>query len=314
VELPGHRRVSVIFWIALGACLVALAVALNIGWLVANWPGGVLVVLGVLAGLTLVAGLVLNTVFLVREIRRNEKHDAFINAVTHELKTPVASLRLYLQTLQSRELDADQQQEFYQTMLSDMDRLQGTIEQVLLAGSTRSKRKRQRIPVDLGAVVQDCIGRLQHNYSLRDGALRFRSEFEEGDTPIVLGNRDELAAAISNLIDNSIKYSDERAKVDIEMSKLGSRVAVRIRDNGIGIDPQYSDRIFQVFQRLHGIGQYPGTGIGLAVCKKIVERHHGTIWVESRPDAGATFFFTIPSNLDTLSDPALAATTGGPDD
>ncbi|MCY4536413.1 MAG: sensor histidine kinase, partial [Bryobacterales bacterium] len=117
MELPGHRRLSVIFSIALGTCLIALAVALNIGWLVANWRSGVLVVLGVLAGLILVAGLVLNTVFLVREIRRNEKHDAFINAVTHELKTPVASLRLYLQTLQSRELNVAQQQEFYQTML-----------------------------------------------------------------------------------------------------------------------------------------------------------------------------------------------------
>lgn len=292
VELPGHRRLSVIFWIALGACLVALAVALNIGWLVANWPGGVLVVLGVLAGLTLVAGLVLNTVFLVREIRRNEKHDAFINAVTHELKTPVASLRLYLQTLQSRELDADQQQEFYETMLSDMDRLQSTIEQVLLAGSTRSKRKRQRIPVDLGAVVQDCIGRLQHSHSLRDGALRFRSEFEEGDTPIVLGNRDELAAAISNLIDNSIKYSDERAKVEIEMSKLGSRVAVRIRDNGIGIDSDELRRVFRRFYRVQGTFRPKGTGLGLYIVQSVAKRHGGRVFGES-PGKGRGSTFTI---------------------
>jgi len=292
VELPGHRRLSVIFSIALGTCLIALAVALNIGWLVANWRSGVLVVLGVLAGLILVAGLVLNTVFLVREIRRNEKHDAFINAVTHELKTPVASLRLYLQTLQSRELNVAQQQEFYQTMLSDMDRLQGTIEQVLLAGSTRSKRKRHRTAVDLSAVVQDCIDRLQHSYSLHAGALRFRSEFDEGDTPIVLGNRDELVAAISNLIDNSIKYSDEKASVEIELSKLGSRVAVRIRDNGIGIDSDELRRVFRRFYRAQGTFRPKGTGLGLYIVRSVAKRHGGRAFGES-PGKGRGSTFTI---------------------
>ncbi len=292
MELPGHRRLSVIFSIALGTCLIALAVALNIGWLVANWRSGVLVVLGVLAGLILVAGLVLNTVFLVREIRRNEKHDAFINAVTHELKTPVASLRLYLQTLQSRELTAAQQQEFYQTMLSDMDRLQGTIEQVLLAGSTRSKRKRHRTAVDLSAVVQDCIGRLQHSYGLRDGALRFCSEFDEGDTPIVLGNRDELVAAISNLIDNSIKYSGEEPSVEIDLSKLGSRVAVRICDSGIGIDSDELRRVFRRFYRVQGTFRVKGTGLGLYIVRSVAKRHGGRAFGES-PGKGRGSTFTI---------------------
>src|SRR5258708_7225556 len=97
----GHRK-SIAFFITLGACLVALAVTLNVGWVVLNWRNGVMLILGVLFFALIISGVVLNAIFLVREIRRNEQHDTFINAVTHELKTPVASIRLYLQTLQTR--------------------------------------------------------------------------------------------------------------------------------------------------------------------------------------------------------------------
>ena len=133
--ISGRRR-SVIFFTVLGVCLVALAVTLNISWVVLNWHRGVLVVLGIVLFIPIIAGMVLNTIFLVREIRRNEQHDSFINAVTHELKTPVASIRLYLQTLQSRELDEEKRREFYRIMLEDSDRLLQTIEQVLQAGSS----------------------------------------------------------------------------------------------------------------------------------------------------------------------------------
>src|SRR4051794_38117420 len=133
----GHRK-SIAFFITLGSCLVALAIALQVGWIV-NLRTGVLLILGVLFFLVIISGVVLNTIFLVREIRRNEQHDAFINAVTHELKTPVASIRLYLQTLQTRELDADKRREFYRIMIEDSDRLLHTIEQRLPAGSARSR-------------------------------------------------------------------------------------------------------------------------------------------------------------------------------
>src|SRR5438094_7060406 len=128
------RRKSVAFFITLGACLVALAIALNVGWILLNWREVALLVLGIVFFLLIIFGLVLNTTFLIREIRRNEQHDAFINAVTHELKTPVASIRLYLETLQTHPVDEGKRQEFYRIMLHDSDRLLSTIEQVLRTG------------------------------------------------------------------------------------------------------------------------------------------------------------------------------------
>src|SRR5574339_667761 len=135
--ISGRRR-SVIFFTVLGICLVALAVTLNVSWIVLNWDQVVLVVLGIVFFLPIIAGMVLNTIFLVREIRRSEQHDSFINAVTHELKTPVASIRLHLQTLELRDLDADKRREFYRIMLEDSERLMHTIDQVLRAGATGS--------------------------------------------------------------------------------------------------------------------------------------------------------------------------------
>src|SRR6266436_6844415 len=135
----GHRK-SIVFSITLGACLVALAIGLQIGWIVINWRIGVLVILGVLLFAVIISGIVLNTIFLVREIRRNEQHDTFINAVTHELKTPVASIRLYLQTLQSHDIDEAKRREFYDIMLADTDRLLGTVEQVLMDGPATHKK------------------------------------------------------------------------------------------------------------------------------------------------------------------------------
>src|SRR6266700_1447488 len=128
---------KIAFFISLGALLVLLAVGLNVGWIVLNWRRVVPLVLGIIFFGVIIAGVVVNTIFLVREIRRNEQQDSFLNAVTHELKTPIASIRLYLETLQSRGIDETQRREFYRIMLEDADRLLVTVEQVLKAGEAR---------------------------------------------------------------------------------------------------------------------------------------------------------------------------------
>src|SRR6188768_264229 len=155
--ISGRQRKAITFTV-LGICLVAAAVTLNISWLVINWREGMMIVFGSIFFLVIIALGVVNTIFLVREIRRNEQHDSFINAVTHELKTPVASIRLYLETLQSRDLDEDKRREFYRIMLEDSDRLLQTIEQVLQAGSSGSRWRRiSRTRLDLGDLSKECV-------------------------------------------------------------------------------------------------------------------------------------------------------------
>src|SRR5580765_1327638 len=142
------RRGTIVFFSCLGIGLVALAVALNVGWIILNWREGVLLFFGVIFFALIIAGMILNTSFLVREIRRNEQHDSFINAVTHELKTPIASIRLYLQTLQRHDVDEAKRREFYQSMLEDTNRLLGTVEQVLKAGEAGHKGRTRQVPLD----------------------------------------------------------------------------------------------------------------------------------------------------------------------
>src|SRR3981189_4002412 len=130
------RRGTIVFFLCLGVGLVALAIALNVGWIILNWREGVLLFFGIIFFALIIAGMIVNTSFLVREIRRNEQHDSFINAVTHELKTPIASIRLHLQTLERQQMHIDdaQRRDFYHLMLEDTDRLMSTVEKVLKAG------------------------------------------------------------------------------------------------------------------------------------------------------------------------------------
>ena len=132
-----RRTKAIAFFITLGACLVALAIFLNITWIVFHWRQFVPLVLGIIFFSVIIAGLVVYTIFIVREIRRNERQDSFLNAVTHELKTPITSIRLYLETLQSRPLDEAKRRDFYRIMLEDVDRLLGMVDQVLKAGEVR---------------------------------------------------------------------------------------------------------------------------------------------------------------------------------
>src|ERR1700757_1975319 len=145
-----RRGRAIFFFIALGVCLVGVAVTLNVTWIILNWRRLAPLILGIPFFGLLIAGLILNTIFLVREVRRNERHDSFLNAVTHELKTPITSIRLYLETLQRRALSDEQRQQFYSIMLEDSDWLLATVEQVLKAGELGQRTQNQvRLPVDM---------------------------------------------------------------------------------------------------------------------------------------------------------------------
>src|SRR5437016_1340241 len=168
------RRKTIAFFIALGAGLVLVTILLYVGWVLLNWRHGILLFLGIILFAMIISGVVLNTIFLVHEIRRNAQHDAFINAVTHELKTPVASIRLYLETLQTRAVDEDKRREFYRIMLEDSDRLLGTIEQILRTGRTgHAKRALHVSSIDFGNIVEDCLARARRLYHVPAEALTY---------------------------------------------------------------------------------------------------------------------------------------------
>ena len=298
MTVSGRRR-SIAFAITFGVCLTVLAVTLNVSWIFLNWRTVGTLLLGVIFFLIIIAGLILNTIYLVREIRRNEQHDAFINAVTHELKTPVASIRLYLQTLQARPVDDVKRQEFYGIMLSDTDRLIYTIEQVLQAGRASTKQKLLlRSRIDLASLVQECVALARRRHRLPDDALHYRYSLPAHRTAVVIGDEDELQAVVLNLIDNAIKYSKENIKVDIEVDQPDPhRVAVRVTDRGIGISRAELGRIFKRFYRIPDsmVMRVKGTGLGLFIVRSIVERHGGKAYADSDgPGHGSTFTITLP--------------------
>ena len=299
MRFGSHRKKSVIFFTVFGICLIVLAVALNVGWIVFHWRQVALLIFGVIFFILIIAGLTLNTIFLVREIRRNEQHDSFINAVTHELKTPIASIRLYLQTLQTRDVDEAKRKEFYEIMLADSDRLLHTIEQVLRAGRTGDRRRHiQPSLVDFGELARECIELARRQNHLDDNALRYSESLANNHRPIVKGDADELRAAISNLIDNAIKYSDKEINISVEVSDVDARsVAIRVTDNGAGIPRGYLDQVFKRFYRIprRASVKVKGTGLGLFIVRSVASKHGGKTFAESAGEGlGSTFTIQLP--------------------
>ncbi len=291
------RTKAIVFFITLGVCLVALAIFLNITWIVFHWRQVVPLVLGIIFFSVIIAGLVVNTIFIVREIRRNERQDSFLNAVTHELKTPITSIRLYLETLQSRPLGEAKRRDFYRIMLEDSDRLLGTVEQVLKAGEARhASGKRNWQEVDFAEVVRDTLelARLRHN--LKPDALRFGSE-PPGNL-VVMGNPEELRTAVFNLFDNAIKYSGRNTDivVDVRTPDIDT-IFLSVRDQGIGIPRVELKRIFNRFYRIQNAatGQVKGTGLGLFIVRAVARRYGGDAYAESQGEGlGSTFTIRLP--------------------
>jgi signal transduction histidine kinase len=294
----GGRRKSAVFFLVLGICLVVLAMALNVGWILLNWRQVALLVLGIIFFVLIITGLVLNTTFLIREIRRNEQHDAFINAVTHELKTPITSIRLYLETLKRRDLTEAQRGEFYDIMLTDSDRLLQTVEQVLRAGRASHRQRRDNVSIiGLDKLVRESVDLLRLRYSLSDEALRYAESLDETGARVA-GDQDELRAAVSNLLENAVKYSDKEVHISVEVAALDAKqVVVRIADRGVGIPRAQLKRIFKRFYRVQGgfMKRFKGTGLGLYIVRSVVEKHGGRVFAESEGVGhGSTFTIHLP--------------------
>ena len=293
------RRRAIAFFVTLGVVLAALAVAVGSGWIILNWREGVKVFLGVIFFGAIIAGIILNTIFLVREIRRNEQHDSFINAVTHELKTPIASIRLYLQTLQSREVDEAQRREFYRLMLSDSDRLLRTVEQVLKAAKAGMKTANlERTPLDMSGLVEECVEVARSRHHLQPSALRYESPGMNGNGARVFGDPEELRTAVSNLIDNAIKYSPDHVDISVSVSLPDEKhVSVSVSDRGVGIPTAHLNRIFRRFYRIPNrpTARVKGTGLGLFIVKAITKKHGGRVFAESEGEGrGTTVTLELP--------------------
>jgi len=293
-----NRSKAIAFFVVLCVCLVALAVALNVGWIILNWRESVLLFLGVVFFGVLIAGLIVNTSFLVREIRRNEQHDSFINAVTHELKTPIASIRLYLQTLERRDVDETQRREFYRLMIEDTDRLLGTVEQVLKAGEASHKKRMERGPVDFGQLVRECVEIARTSHHLPPEAVRYEQAISNSNNAQVVGDSEELRTAVSNVLDNAIKYSGEQVDISVRIASPDEKhIALRVRDNGIGIPPPELKRIFKRFYRVAGrsTSDVKGTGLGLFIVRAITRKHGGRVFAESAGEGrGTTVVLELP--------------------
>jgi two-component system, OmpR family, sensor histidine kinase SenX3 len=296
------RRGTIVFFVCLGIALVALAVALNVGWIILNWRQGILLLFGIIFFALIIAGMIVNTSFLVREIRRSEQHDSFINAVTHELKTPVASIRLHLETLQRRDLPEVQKQKFYGLMLSDTDRLTQTVEQVLRAGRAGDKKAgREKSAVDFRQLVRECMDAARTRHHLPPEALRYEDALSNGAGSRVLGSDEDLRTAVFNVLDNAIKYSGDHVDVRVRLNVPDEkRIVLSVRDQGVGIPPDDVKRIFKRFYRVshRSLAHVKGTGLGLFIVKSIAQKHGGRVSAESAGEGkGTTITMELPRSI-----------------
>jgi len=233
--------------------------------------------------------------------RSNTELEQFAYVASHDLQEPLRMVRNYTQLLARRYrgvLDGDADT-FIQFAMEGVDRMKRLISD-LLAYSRVGTRKQELTPQPADEALKRALANLE--VSLKEANAEVRVE----PLPVVLGDAVQLEQLFQNLVGNAVKFQGEKPpRVHISAQQLGGEWRFAVTDNGIGIEPQYFERIFVLFQRLHGKEEYAGTGIGLAVCKKIVERHGGRIWVESKPGEGTTFYFTLADGTEPPPEPLL---------
>jgi signal transduction histidine kinase len=226
-----------------------------------------------------------------RELSRmNEELRQFAYVASHDLQEPLRTVASYAQLLARRyrgKLDKDAD-EFIEYMVGGVTRMHTLLNDMLAYSRVTESKDRPLAPANLNAVVQSAMMNLDLTISENHADVHVDS------LPTVPGDEIQLTQVFQNLISNAIKYkADEPPRVSISSEAGADEWIISITDNGIGIDPQYAERIFGIFKRLHG-RELPGTGMGLAICKRIIERHNGRIWVQPNSGQGSRFCFTLP--------------------
>jgi len=290
-------------YVTIGLTLIAFSVALTVGWQFLGAPAiGSSVrlfvhVIGSLMLLLLTGGLVLIFILLLREVRLNERQSNFVSAVTHELKTPVASLRLYLDTLELRPLPEAQRAEFYDTMRQDLDRLNATINNVLQAAMYTDRAVMDPQPIDLARLARHSIELTARRHQLANGSIRY-----DGPEMLLLrGDATGLETAVLNLLDNAVKYSKDLVDVRVRLDVLDDGSAqLQVQDQGIGMSRAHMAFVFNRFYRIGAEVRRsrPGTGLGLFIVRSVVQGHRGTVTADSPgPERGSTFTLKLPGVL-----------------
>jgi len=295
-----------VFRLAIGIVATVLAVALAVGWqiLVVSDFGSVargftpahwwFLILGTIFFGLVILGLVLLCAWLIREMRHSQRQQAFLDAVTHEMKTPLASLRLALDTLERRDPGAERRDSFLRMMGEDVERLDRTVGHVLAAARAEgSGRGPLEGSVELRGLLEDCIAQIRESHQLDPGAIRLDSD----RTAVVRGDAAELGLVFRNLLENAVKYSDPPVEVHVNLTATGDRrVRVQIADQGIGIPPGELRKIFQRFYRAGRDVQRTasGLGLGLFIVRDLLRRHGGRIEAQSEgAGRGSRFVVTL---------------------
>lgn len=230
--------------------------------------------------------------FAARVKQLEEDLEQFAYLASHDLREPLTGLAGFATLLQSRCADqlTDDCKHFLRQIIDGTKRMEDKLEDLL--AFSRVGRAMPTGSFPLGAAVEEARRALVRHIAETNAVIDI-----EGELPIIDGDRSMIAQVFQNLFSNSLKYrhKDEPPHVLVGAEPHDeNNWRIKVRDNGIGFDMRYKDRVFGIFQRLYTIEEYPGTGIGLAIARKIVERHGGTIWARSEPDQGATFYFTLP--------------------
>ncbi|WP_080241679.1 sensor histidine kinase [Spirosoma rigui] len=233
----------------------------------------------------------------VQELSRsNQELQQFAYVASHDLQSPLKTIVNYLTLLESRyghQLDPDGHK-LIDTSTAAAGRMRTLINDLLDFSRVGSVAEFE--PVDLNSLIAEIIE--EHQDDIRSA----NATLDIGPLPTLTAHRTDLKQVFQNLITNGLKYRrpDVDTRLRISATDLGAQYQFSVADNGIGIEPQYYERVFQIFQRLHGRGHYPGTGIGLATCKKVIDIYGGKIWVASEPNVGSTFYLTIPKKIKTV--------------